>query len=117
MIIKLEQIINGVESLKELQEVKLPVKISYRIARLVVKLQPELTVYENKRNELIKELGTEQENGDFKITDPEKLKTFTEKMKELWDMEVEIDWELLKIDDLGDIVVAPKLLNLFIFSE
>jgi hypothetical protein len=117
MKIKLEQIVLNVEQLKALQEVKFPVKVSYRIMRLVNKLQPELNTYETKRNELVKEFGEPaDEKGDIRVTDPKKLVKFTEKLQELLSLDIEVDFTPIKMEELGDVNVEPKLLINFIFE-
>ena len=116
MKLQLKEIINSTEQIKSLLEVKLPIKVSYRLMRLIDKLQPELKIYDDKRNELVKEFGTKQENGDMKVEDPKKLEEFSKKMVELWDVEVDVDFDKLKIDEMGDVNIAPKDLVSFIFE-
>lgn len=100
----------------QLQEIKFPVKVSYKIKRLVDKLEPILKAYEANRNELVKEFGEEQENKSFQVTDPEKLKLFYEKINELLTTEEEIEFEKIKIDELGDVQIPSKLLLDFMFD-
>ncbi len=116
MKIKLADVINNQDNIRALQEVKLPVKISYRIKRLVDRLQSPLKTYEEKRNELVKEFGDEQEDKTFAVKDPEKLKLFMAKFNELVQVEEEIEFEKIKIDDLGDVKVEARLLVDFIFE-
>lgn len=114
--VSLDEVVSNIENMKVLQDVKLPVKISYRIMRLVNKLQPILNVYNEKRNAFIKEFGEIQEDKTIIIKDPEKLLLFTEKMKELLSTKEKIDFDPLKIEDLGDISIEPKLLPIWIFE-
>ena len=117
MKIKLADIVGEVENVKALLDLKFPIKVSYRLNRLVSKLQPELNLYDTKRNELVKEFGdAPQEDGTIKVTDPEKLAEFTKKLQELLDVECEIDFEKIKIDDIPNVEVSPKLLVNFIFE-
>ncbi|MEI6532483.1 MAG: hypothetical protein WCO06_01445 [Candidatus Roizmanbacteria bacterium] len=118
MKVKLSQVVNSSEDIKKLLEVKLPVKVSYRLSRLVSKLQPYLTIYEAKRNELVKEFGeAPDKEGNVKVKDPEKLKQFMAKFSELLSEDIDIDFEKIKIDTLGDMSIEPKLLLIdFIFE-
>lgn len=101
----------------QLQSIKFPVKVSYRIKRLMDRLQPIFKTYDAKRNELVLEFAdAPDKEGNQKVTDPEKLKLFYEKLKELLESEEEIEWEKLKVEDLGDVPVAPKLLVPLIFE-
>ena len=114
--VSLNEIVSSVDSLRALQEVKFPVKISYRIMRLVNKLDPILKSYNEKRDALIKELGEKNEEGNFQVKDPEKLKLFAEKLSELLTTEEEIDFVKINVEDLGEVSVEPKLLVNFIFE-
>jgi hypothetical protein len=129
MKIKLADIVNNASSktnedgtIKEeslfvqLQEVKFPVKVSYRIKRLISKLEPILKAYNEKRNELVKEFGEIQEDKTLKVSDPEKLKLFYEKINELLTTEEEVEFEAIKVEELGDIEVPAKLLINFVFE-
>lgn len=129
MQITLGQIINGAtpktkedgtkieESvLVQLQDINFPVKVSYKIKRLIDKLAPILKTYDEKRNDLIKELGEKQEDGSTKITDIEKIKLFYEKLNELLSTEEEVEFDKIKVEELGDIAVSSKLLLDFVFE-
>ena len=117
MKISIKDVVNNVKNLKALQEVKFPVKISYRIMRIINRLQPILTAYEAKRNELVKEFGDEPDKeGNIKVTNPEKLKLFSEKLLELLDTYEDVEFEKIKIEDLDDVKVEPKLIIPFIFE-
>ena|SRR3990167_284432 len=114
---KLGVIVSDLENLKELQAIKMPVKISYRLKRLVYKLQPILKSYDEKRNELVKEFGEEDEEKKIWNVKKESLPEFYAKLQELLDTDEEIDFEKIKIGELGGIEIAPKLLIDFIFEE
>lgn len=116
MKIKLHEIVNSVESLKELQKVDFPVKVSYKIKRLVDKLNPILEAYGTKKNDLIKEYGTEVD-GKVAVTDPEKIPLFLEKHSELVDVDEEVEFEPIKLEEIGDIKIAPEKLVSFLFVE
>jgi hypothetical protein len=118
MKIILSDIINNLDSLKSLQALPLPVKVSYRLKRINDKLTPITKSYEEKRLELVREFGTKQpESEDIKVTDPEKLTIFYQKLSEVLKVEEDVDFEQIKISDLGDITVPPKDLVAFIFTE
>jgi len=116
MKLKLSEIVNNVDSLKALQEIKLPIKVSYRLMRLVNKLDPVYKSYDDKRNELVKEFGDEDKDGNIAVKDPKKIKLFFAKLAELLAIEEEIDFTPFKIDELGDINVEPKLISNFLFE-
>lgn len=115
MKIKLEEIIASTENLKALQEVKLPIKVSYRLMRLVNKLQPILNDYDAKRLSFIKELGTNNEDGSISVKE-DKLPEFQDKLKELLSIEEEIDFIPFNIDEIGNSNIETKLLVSWLFE-
>jgi len=117
MKIKIGDIVSSIEGVKQLQEINFPVKVSYRLMRLVNKLQTELNSYEEKRIDLIKKYGdAPDEKGAINVTDPEKIALFRKDLQEIFDLEVDIDFEPIKIDDAGDVKIPAKLLVNFIFE-
>lgn len=117
MKVTLNQIVSSVDGLKALLDVKLPFKISYRISKLVNnKLESELKIYNELRNKLITDLGEKNEDGNYQVKDPKKLEEFTEKMQELLNQEVELDFEPLKVEDIGDAVIESKNVVPWIFE-
>ncbi len=117
--VKLNEVVSSIEQIKALQELSFPVKISYKITRLVNKLNPELVTYNETRNKLINELGTKnEETGNMEVKDPEKMKELTEKIQQLLEEEITLDWfEKINISDLGEMKIEPKNLVEFIFEE
>lgn len=117
--IKIGEVVNSIEQIKALQEVVFPVKISYKISRLVNKLNPELSTYDETRNKLIKEYGeVNSETKMLEVKDPENIKMFLEKINEVLSTEIELDWfEKIKISELGDVKIEAKNLVEFIFEE
>ena len=116
MRIKLLDIVSNIENLKQLQEIKLPVKVSYRLMRLMNKFQSELETYEVKRTQLVKEFGDINKDGLLQVTNPKKLAEFNIQFQELLKIEVDVEFNKIKIDELGDIKVESKLLIDFIFE-
>lgn len=117
MKIKLSDVVNNIESLKNLQNLNLPVRVSYKIKRLVDRLNPILKTYDEKRTELVNEFGEKDDKGDVSVKDPEKLKLFLEKFNELISVEEEVEFEPIKIKELGDVVIPAKDLVDFVFTE
>lgn len=117
MNLKLEQILNEANNISALQEVKLPVKVSYRIKRLVDKLTPILKNYNEKRNELVEEFGEEDpKTKNFKVK-KENEKEFFAKVEELTQVEENIDFTPIKIEEINNLNLEPKLLISWIFEE
>lgn len=117
MKITLEKLINSASSnetekspLNKLLDTKLPVKTSYRISRVISKIEPEIKLFNQTRLELIKKHGKEdKETGQYNI--PKKsIEKFTKEINELLTQEIEIDFDCVKIEELGDITIEPSIL-------
>lgn len=117
MNIKLKDILNNTESIRSLQTINLPIKISYRIKRLSDKLDPIIKSYEEKRNELIREFGTENEDKTLSVKNPEKVEQFMAKIMDIQEVEEIVEFEPISVKELGDILIPAKDLVSFIFSE
>ena len=120
MEIKLETIVLSSDSLVNLSNTKLPISVSYKISKILNKIQPELTIFNDKRNELVKEYG-ELKNKDTEYYEvplsSDNYKIFQEKIKELSDVMVNLDFghgkelQKIKISDLNNITIEPKFLT------
>jgi len=119
-MIKLSQIVNSQEALQKLLQLPLPVKIAYKLSKLINKLDPELRIYEEQRIKLVKELGeqTDKEKDMWSVK-KENIVKFREELLKLTEIEVNLSFgpdkesEKIKIEDLGDIKVeAQDLIHL-----
>ena len=119
---KLITIINEQANLAKLMELKLPVKVAYRLNKLANKFDTEIKFYNDKRNELVKELGEKKLDEEGNETDQievkkENLAEFYKKINEMVEIETEVNYEPISISELGDIVIEPKLLSETFFKE
>lgn len=110
---KLSQLVQSQSALNELLGLKLPLKIAYKISKLVNKVQSELDIFTQERNKLIKEMGhqTNVETDEWTVL-PENLSKFQEELKKLGEIEVSLDFspgkplEKVKVEDLGDVAIS-----------
>jgi hypothetical protein len=117
MKISLAQIVNSQEALQRLAAEKLPVKLSYAIARAMRKIQPELEQYEKTRADLIKDkYGTAREGG-YQV-EPENIEPFTKELIELQSVEVELDvWPIRLADFYHDMTAADMFVLDWLFTD
>lgn len=121
---KLSEIVNSLEPLQNLLKVSLPIKVSYKLSKIAIKINPELDLFNEKKNELIKKYGKEIEPDKWQV-DPENVEKYQEDMKTLLDMEVSLDFgdgknlEKIPISDFGEVnIPAQDLLPLdWLISE
>jgi hypothetical protein len=110
---KLKEIVNGLEALNNLAEQKLPILVSFNIGLFIKNISDTIKTYEEKRNELIKELGTinkdaeGKETGKFDFT-KENAVTFNEKINVVLDADVDVKVPEIKLSDLSDLKIEPK---------
>ena len=124
MKVTLRNIYGASNILGLLVEQQLPIRIAFRLTRLITRLNEEYSTLDQTRQKLIDEYGTkikesDPDNPSFTFSE-EDQQNFTKQFNELLDEEVEIEWEGISIDDLGsDITLSVKELNAigFIFRE
>ena len=79
----------------------LPVRLSYRLAKLIEFFTNELKIMETARRDLVKKYSDEnppEQDTPIRVK-PENEKKFTEEMVELLEQEVELDFEPIDIKE------------------
>ena len=102
MKVKLGQIFAANPILGKLVEQQLPIRVAYRLTRLITRLNEEYYALDSQRIKLLEEYGTPVDGveGQFQFT-PENQAKFQEQFNELLSEDVELDWQPISIDDLG----------------
>lgn len=104
---KLSQLLQISPSLQVLSTLKLPAKASFRIAKIVNLIKPDLAAHDVARTALLQELGTIDETGtSYNLTAVNSMK-FGSAMAQLADEECDLVLPTLAISDLGDIEIEP----------
>lgn len=104
-----EAILEARDPLMELMKEKLPVKCSFKVARLANRLNAHLKDFQDSRTVLFNKYGTKNEKGQMQVKegDPNHEK-FVADLKELMAIEVEVIVEKIKLPE--DLVIEPKTL-------
>ena len=113
MNIKLIQILTARDTLSRLAEQALPVKQSYRLAKLIKAINGEMSVYEGERIKLCEKYGTI--NKDEKKYDIHDMEGFTRDSEELLNQEIEL--EAKPIDISGLELTAQDIIKIEPFIE
>lgn len=94
---------------------ELPVKVSYALAKNIAKIEKELEIYNSERQKLLDKYCVKAENGENKVYEnnelkiqEEYLKDWNQDIKELQNIELEIDIHKFKIDELNGYNMAPS---------
>lgn len=111
---KLETLVNAAPALRVLASVALPVKLAYKIARVLPLVDAELKAYNTARDGLLKAHGTPEEAGRYSLT-PEGMKKFQEGIDLLHAEEVTIECPEVSLDALGESKMTPAQLALLDF--
>lgn len=109
MKLKLMQIINAKDSLVELSQKDLAVMASYRVAKILKKIDPEIAIYEDERIKLIRKYGEESEPGRLQVKQ-ENIPEYVKELETLVQQEVDIDIQKVKISEIGNIDIKPAVL-------
>lgn len=101
------KIVMDASFLGSLTEKKLPIKISYAIAKNISKIENELNIYNKERQKLIDKYCSKDADGkniidkDNKLNIEDKyLDDWNKDLNELLDIEIEIDIHKFNINDL-----------------
>ncbi len=111
MKLKNGEILNVKEPLAELLAEKLPVRVSYGLAKLAAKLEDQLQVIERVRQGLFKTYGEQDPDDQLRMTinpKSEQFPKFAEELGELLGQEVEIVIEPVQLPETLDI--EPRVL-------
>ena len=127
MKIKLGELSTIIGSLNKLIDKEIPIKTSYKLSKLTRNLMNEYKIYEDNRMKLINKYAEKDENGNIKINKEDNTimilngnrDKFNNEFIELVNIEIELEFDKIKLDDLSDVMISPRdLLNLdFLFNE
>lgn len=101
--------------LMDISRKELPIKVSYALAKNIAKIEKELEIYNSERQKLLDKYCVKDENGQNKIDENNQLKIqevylkdWAQDIKELQNIELEIDIHKFKIDELNGYNMAPS---------
>lgn len=119
MKIKNEVLVNSVQVLRKLNNAELPVRVSYKLAKNIKSIEKELNIYEEEKQKLINKYGEKDEEGKSKVNENGMInildvENWNKDIKELLEIEVEINVEKINIDELAksDLKITPSELTL-----
>lgn len=116
MTILFEDAYNIYQTLNTFAEQKLPIKLSYKIMKIVTSLEGEISFYQKRLQELIDEYALKNEDGGPVITEnnegiqiqPDKIEEFNNEYQELHNMEIDIEDIQFTLDELENLELSPK---------
>lgn len=96
---KLRKLYENREAIEALGKVKLTPQRGWEISMALIEAKQALDFFDEQRDDLLKELGTDEGGGRFKINHPEQFET---DMDRIADVELDVEWPELRIEDFGD---------------
>jgi len=111
MKIKIGLVIASQASLNKLLSLELPIKIAFRLNRLLKELQDPIKLAEDQRLVLVKKYGSEdEESGQVRVTEAN-MAEFVKQVTELHEEEIEISFKPIDVEDLGDAKLSAFEVN------
>lgn len=108
--VSLEDINNSTRSIESLTRMRLDIKVAYWISKNSKIIGKEVNLIDERRNNLIKELGEQRaEDGEFKVK-PENVQDFRNQFNEFLKTEVELELTPIFLEDLQVINIEPWIL-------
>ena len=97
MKLSVSQIVNSVPVLNKLKDEQLPVKLSYRVGRILEKFAKEYNLFEDTRLSLVKKYGVENTDGNFEVAE-DKRSQFFKDLSDVLQEEVELSIPLIPLE-------------------
>lgn len=104
MIVSIEQLYTSKPSFIKLLTQDLPVAVAFRLERLAKRVQFELDALEATRTKLVEKYGVKEsdESGERIRVTADNYKQFSDEMRIIMAVEVHLDFEPLRVSELGD---------------
>lgn len=111
MKITLGELLNGKPALEKLVNLEISIKTAYKLSRIINKLNNELQNFEDQRQKLVSKYGEPEENGNVIVTQ-ENMEAFSNELNELINLEIELAYEPVSLEELGDVKMRASELML-----
>lgn len=120
-----KEILDKVNMLGDISNRKLPVKVSYALAKNISKIENELKHYNNERTKIVDKYcerdekdNLKIENGNYVIKEDE-IENWNKDMKDLQDIVVEIDVHTFRLEELNgyDMTASEMMCIDFMIEE
>ena len=117
MNVTLGEIVNAVPALNKAAGQDMPIKASYRLAKLLKELSPEAELYDKQRLKLCQKYGALDEDKQAYNIPTENMSDFEAEMNELLSQEVEISAQPVTVPDelrlpAAEVLAAEKFITI-----
>ena len=111
MKIKLNTLLESFGALQAIANQPFPVKLSYKLGRILKAAEQCLQAHEKVRVKLVEKYGEKREKGGYEVTDPEALEKFKAEVEPLLEVEQELWGDPISIYELGNKELPPAVLG------
>jgi len=108
----LRSILNLKDSLTKLGQSDLPIKLSYRISRLVLLINNELKLFDENRSSILDKYKDSSNN-----ISPERIPEFNQAMDELLNIEVRLDCDQIELNEINTSKLSLTAFDIINLSE
>ena len=108
MKFSLGEIYGLTRSLQKVTDKELPIKVSFRLYKFMKDCSAEMEILEKSRVQLVEKYAAPYEDGKEKQVSDENKEEFQKEFGTLLNEEVEIGFELISLEDLGDISISTN---------
>lgn len=116
MNIKAKQLMDSVDVLKRITDTNMPISLSYKLAKNIMKIEEELVILNKEKQKLIDKYGEKDEDGNIKSDESGRIKildisAWMVEYSALEDLEIDIDLTIIPEEDLlscKDLNVTPS---------
>lgn len=122
--VKVSDIVNSIDTLKEFILLPLKAKVAYHVARLTREIDKENVLFQERRNALIGKYAEKDEDGKVKVDEvgqmkvaPDNIEAFVKELNEVLETNVQLNVEKIKLDDLDCEINSQMMINLMPFIE
>lgn len=118
---KMYEVLNFQKIYGVIKDKQMPLKTVYKMTKVAMKVEEETTFYQEKFNEIIKEYGQVDEQGNFVFADDKsfikiiegKEEECNKKVKELTELEVEMNYKFT-LDELEGLDLTIEQMSMLL---
>jgi len=108
MKITLRKILAAKDALQRLIDKEINIKLAFKLAKIIKEINGEFSLFEERRVSLIKKYSDKPDkDGSVKVK-PENIQAFAKELNELEEIEVDLNFKPMKLDEFGNIEMATK---------
>lgn len=110
MKMKVQQMLDAVDVLRVLRDKTMPPRAAYWVSRLLAKLQVDWKTAEEKRRELVKKHGVEDDKKNI-VVPKDKVLAFLEEWRPIAEEEIELDVQPIRLEVFGAFEISPSIFD------